>query len=79
MIVYRSGAPLILCDGCFRPRLTGERGWQVEGGIFEASPAQATPNPGAKAQRVTQARQDAHSCPDCATPYGRPLDAETAA
>jgi hypothetical protein len=73
MIVHRDGLPLILCDGCFRPRPTGEPGWQVELGIFPASPARGG-DPGSSSETVLQTRQDAHSCPDCATPYGRPLD-----
>lgn len=63
MIAYRSGARLTVCDGCFRPRRTGEDGW-MEG---ERRMSYRSPDQVARDEESTgdgTARVD--WCPECA-------------
>lgn len=71
MLSHRDGGVVELCDGCYRPRPTGEGGW-MRGPGFRAAPAVTdSDHPGGKGHAMTQAAQPSHWCPGCvdSAPY----------
>lgn len=73
MIGHRDGHAVTLCDGCYRPKRTGERDWQrsPEGGLPESSARpQAPSGQGTALAAVVQPVQPLDYCPSCAAGLG---------
>lgn len=70
MIGYRQGVAIQICDHCYRPRRTGEPGWETFPNRFPAAPfRQHKPGSGDQQDEVeegVQPAQDGHRCPTCA-------------
>lgn len=73
MISYRMGQPVAICDGCYRPKRTGEQGWEhSDQGGFPASTARRSvkdrippePQP-IPTLTVEQPEQGLDYCPRC--------------
>lgn len=66
MIGHREGHQVVLCDACYRPKRTGEKGWahRDEGG-FPAGTASGDPERGRKVGRTVELpEQGLDYCPD---------------
>jgi hypothetical protein len=66
MIGHRDGHVVSLCDGCFRPRRTGELGWEHtdEGGLPESRATDAT-DPHGNVRVGVSPEGPLDWCPDC--------------